>query len=111
MNKSKMKGTRFESELCQYLNARGLPCERRALTGTQDKGDIAGIPAWVIEAKNQNSSNWAEWMDETERERRNDHADFGLLIVRRRLKVIERAYAVLPLVQAVSLIIDDVEAR
>lgn len=110
-NKSKAKGTKFESEICGYLNARGVPCERRALTGTQDQGDIAGIPGWVIEAKNQNSSNWAEWMDETEKERRNAGADFGLLVVRRRLKIIEKAYAVLPLEQAVSIILDDIECR
>jgi len=110
-NPSKRKGTKFESEVCAYLVARGLDCERRALTGTQDRGDVAGIPGWVLELKNQNSSNWAEWMDETERERRNDHADFGLLVVRRRLKSIEQAYAVLPLKQAVSIILDDIECR
>jgi hypothetical protein len=111
VNKSKTKGTKFESEVCAYLRARGLEVERRALTGTQDRGDIAGIPGWVIECKNQNTSNWAEWMDETERERRNARTDFGLLVVRRRLKIIEQAYAVLPLKQAVSIIIDDVECR
>jgi hypothetical protein len=106
-NPSKRKGTKFESEVCEYLRLRGFEVERRALTGTQDKGDIAGIPGWIIECKNQNSSNWAEWMDETEAERRHAGANYGLLVVRRRMKSIERAYAVLPLRDAVEAIMAD----
>lgn len=107
VNPSKIKGTKFESEVVNYLNMRGFDVERRALTGTQDRGDISGIHKWVIECKNQNASNWAQWMDETERERRNDGAEFGLLIVRRRMKPITQAYAVLPLDQMVNAIMSD----
>lgn len=109
-NRSKQKGTRWESEVADYLRHRGLHrVERRSLTGIQDRGDISGIDGWVIEAKNQNTSNWAAWMDETEQERRNAKADFGLLVVRRRLKPVTSAYAVLRLDHAVDLILENID--
>lgn len=112
MSASKQKGTKFETECVRYMQERGMETVgRQILTGNRDIGDIAGIPGWVIECKNTNSANWAAWMDETEVERRNAGADFGLLVVRRRMKSIELAYAVLPLHKAVTLIGDDVESR
>jgi Holliday junction resolvase len=49
---SRAKGTRFETAICAYLNAEGFPAiERRALAGSADKGDIAGLPV-AVEAKN-----------------------------------------------------------
>lgn len=112
MSASKRKGTAFETEVVRYLQARGFEnVGRQILTGNQDLGDIAGIPGWAVECKNVNSATWAAWMDETELERRNAGADYGLLVVRRRMKPIEKAYAVLPLNQAVTLIGDDIESR
>jgi hypothetical protein len=101
-NPSKRKGTKFESEVVAYLQSRGFEaCERRALTGTQDRGDIAGIQGWMLECKNHNSHDFAAWMDEAEKQRNPD--EFGLLVVRRRLKTIDKAYAVLPFGDMVSL--------
>jgi hypothetical protein len=112
MSKSKQKGTKFETEVVNHLHAKGLDLtHRQVLTGNIDIGDIGGIPGWVIECKNVNSASWAAWMDETEVERRNAGAEFGLLVVRRRMAAIEKAYAVLPLSQAIRLIIDDIESR
>lgn len=107
-NPSKQKGTKFETELTRYLAfAMENPAiERRALTGTQDKGDIAGVQNWTIEAKNTNAHNWALWMDETERERRNAGTEFSLLVVRRRMQPVEKAFAVMPLSMAVNIMID-----
>ncbi len=119
-NPSKRKGTAFESELLGYLQARGMrdlrgpdPAQlhRRVLTGNLDRGDIGGWTGWTMEAKNTNSANWAIWSDEAEKERKNDGADYGLLIVRRRMKVIEKAYAVLPLEQMVTLMQQDYDSR
>lgn len=112
MSASKQKGTAWETAVVRYLQARDMESVgRQILTGNKDLGDIAGIPGWVIECKNANTANWAAWMDETEVERRNAGADFGLLVVKRRMKNIDHAYAVLPLKQAVTLIGDDIESR
>jgi hypothetical protein len=50
MNKSKIKGTAYETAVVRHLNDNGFPyAERRALAGNLDKGDIAGIPSVVME--------------------------------------------------------------
>lgn len=112
MNASKQKGTKFETEVVNYFHHRGMTdVGRQILTGNMDLGDIAGLPGWVIECKNVNTANWAQFMDETNVERKNAGAQYGLLVVRRRMKSITQAYAVLPLDQAVTLIGDDIDSR
>ena len=61
--------------------------ERRALNGNQDRGDIAGVPGCVIEAKNAKTINLAGWLDEANLERDNDRADLGVVWFKRRGKV------------------------
>lgn len=76
MNASKIKGTKWESEIVRYLIASGWPhVERRTLNGAQDRGDIAGIPGVVIEAKNENRMSLSSWVDEAEEEGLNARAD------------------------------------
>ena len=85
MSKSKAKGTKWESDIVDYLRANGFPhVERRALHGTNDKGDIAGIPGVVIECKNQSRLSLAEWVDEAETEAHNDAAEVGMVWHKRR---------------------------
>lgn len=72
MNASKAKGTKWESEIVRYLIQSGWPhAERRALNGAKDKGDIAGIPGLVVEAKNENRVSLSTWVDEAEVEGEN----------------------------------------
>lgn len=64
MSASKAKGTRWESAIIAYLSGAGFPnVERRALTGSQDQGDVAGLPV-VIEAKNCKAMSLGTWVDE-----------------------------------------------
>lgn len=85
MSAARAKGTRWESALVDFLARHGFPhVERRALHGTNDRGDIAGIPGVVIEAKNQNRHSWAEWLDEAAQEADNAHADVGVVWAKRR---------------------------
>lgn len=72
MSKSKDAGTRWESAIVTYLREHGAPhAERRTLTGGKDKGDIAGIPGVVIEAKNAARQDWSTWVDEAQTEAAN----------------------------------------
>lgn len=65
MNAPKKKGTAAESAVVAYLKANGFPSvERRALRGNKDRGDVAGIPGLVIEVKNKQRTDLAEWVDE-----------------------------------------------
>ncbi|MDO4243779.1 MAG: hypothetical protein Q4C85_08510 [Actinomyces sp.] len=82
-------GTRFESQVANYLrNSLGDDrIERRARTGAQDRGDIAGVrhqgERLVIECKNTARPALAAWADEAEIERGNDDALAGLVVHKR----------------------------
>lgn len=87
MSASKAKGTRWESAIVDFLRASGVPhAERRALNGSQDRGDIAGIPGVVIEGKNAKAVTLASWLDEAEAERINDNATIAAVWHHRRGK-------------------------
>lgn len=80
-------GTPWESEIVRVLIAAGWPyVERRRLSGRYDRGDIAGIPGVVIEAKAAKTFTLAGWLDEAHTERDNDHADLGFVWFKRRGK-------------------------
>lgn len=87
MNAAKAKGTRWESAIVAFLAERGwVNAERRALHGTQDKGDVVGIPGVVIEAKSAARLDLAGWLAEAEAERVNDRARWGVVWAKRRGK-------------------------
>src|SRR5215475_9119314 len=87
MSRARAKGTAAETAVVGYLQSMGFPhAERRALNGAKDRGDVAGIPATVIEVKNQVKAELAEWLKEAEAERDNDHAAWGVVWHRRRGK-------------------------
>jgi hypothetical protein len=76
MSASKAKGTRFETAVCDYLNAEGFAVERRALAGAADKGDVAGLPV-AVEVKNVKATALAAWVDEADAEGVNAKAPLG----------------------------------
>lgn len=87
MSASKRKGTAWETACVQFLRAEGaVQAERRALGGTNDRGDIAGLPGVVVECKSAARIDLAGWLDEAETERRNDGAEIGLVWAKRRGK-------------------------
>lgn len=87
-NPSKRKGTAWESVIVEYLRGRGFPhAERRALAGASDRGDVAGVPGVVIEAKSCRELRLGPWLDEAETERANDRADLGVVWLKRRGRI------------------------
>ena len=84
MNASKRKGTSWESLITSHLQASGWPyAERRALAGSSDRGDIAGLPGVVIEAKACRTPDIPGWLREAEAERVNDKAAIGAVWAKR----------------------------
>jgi hypothetical protein len=84
---SKDKGTAAETAVVRYLREQGATqAERRALSGSQDRGDIAGVPGVVIEVKNVSRDALPGWVDEAEIERTNDGALIGVVWHKRRGK-------------------------
>lgn len=52
MSRARQVGTAWESNVRSYLQEHGHPhVERLALGGTRDKGDLTGIPGWLMECK------------------------------------------------------------
>lgn len=80
MSASKRKGTAAESAVVRYLKESGFAqAERRALAGSADRGDIAGLPGVVIEVKNHARLAIPAWVAEAETERLNDGARYGVV--------------------------------
>lgn len=79
----KAKGRDAENAIVAILQATGWPhAERRRLTGVQDRGDITGVPDVVMESKSGAVIKLSEWLKETEKERINDGATYGALIIK-----------------------------
>lgn len=84
MSKSRSKGTSFETLIVRFLRDVGFPyAERRALHGNLDKGDVTGCGPLVFECKAAKRHELSAWLAETEQERVNANADYGVLVVKR----------------------------
>lgn len=82
MTKSKDKGTRAETDCVKYLRERWPAAERRALAGSKDKGDIAGIPKTAGEVKAKVKIELRKWQQETLEEMANAGADNCFLVIK-----------------------------
>lgn len=85
-NPSKARGTAAEVAVRDYLRACGwLQCERLALGGSLDKGDLTGIdPSVVNEVKACKTIDLAGWAKEVEAEKRNAGAEIGATWAKKR---------------------------
>lgn len=88
MTRPKDIGTQWETTVVRYLQSNGFPgAERRALSGSADKGDILVCPGVIAECKAWTSFSDAdvtEWWHETATEKKNANASVALLIVKRK---------------------------
>lgn len=83
VNRPKNKGTAAETAFVSWLRANGWPhAERRTQKGALDRGDVTGTPGLVFEVKDCKSWDLAGWLRETEFERMNDSANYGILIMK-----------------------------
>lgn len=97
-NRPKQKGSAWERRLVDFLVTHGHPnAERRVTEGKNDRGDVSGIPGWIVEAKNHRALALAEWCDEAEREAINAGVYRWAVVVPRRAHQTRKAYAVIPL--------------
>ena len=96
MNPSKAKGTAWESAIVAHLKANGFPyAERRALAGSVDRGDIAGVPGVMLEAKACKQLSLSQWMDEVRAQKKNAGAQVGACVIKRRNHSAAKAYVVM----------------
>lgn len=86
MSAARRKGTAAETAVARYLAEafHDDRIERRARTGSNDRGDIAGVrfngERIVIEVKNCKRIELAQWVKEAQVEAGNDDALLGLVV-------------------------------
>ena len=84
MSAARAKGTAWETAIVTYLRASGFRyAERRAMNGTNDRGDIAGVPGVVIEAKSCKTIDVPGWLREANQEALNAHVPVGVVWFKR----------------------------
>lgn len=99
------KGTRWETRLVRWFNENGWPfVERRARSGKNDKGDLAGLPGICVEAKNVKRVELAKWMDEALVEQKNAGAQYACVVFPRRNCETQRAFVVMELKQWAEIV-------
>ena len=89
MSRQTAKGTRFETQVAEYMRSRlHMPIERRAKCGAKDMGDLAGVRIagfdCVVECKNHAAMRLPDWLAEAEAEKANAEASFGVVVHKRR---------------------------
>lgn len=85
MSAAKQRGTAAETAVVTWLRNYGYThVERRALNGSKDRGDIAGIPGWVGEVKAAKTLLIPAWLRELDDEIANASASHGTLIIKPR---------------------------
>lgn len=77
---AKAKGRAFENSIVEYFTKAGWPyTERRRLAGSRDKGDVAGVPAVMVEAKACKEYSLPAWMREVDEQTKHAKAAIGVL--------------------------------
>ena len=108
MSASRRKGTAWESAVVEFLRDHGFPhAERRALSGSLDKGDLTGLPGLMVECKAEKSIDLAEYMDEVKVQTSNAGAQLGVAVVKRRNRSTADAYVVMSLDRFAELLAED----
>jgi hypothetical protein len=104
-NPNGRKGSLWEVVLAEFFATHGFPyAERRARRGSNDAGDISGIPGVMIEAKAVKTITLSDFMDEVRVEKANAKAQVGACVIKRRNHSVERAYVVMELQDWIELI-------
>lgn len=81
VSKQRQKGTLAETAFVKLLEHTYWPnAERSALRGANDRGDTTGHPGLVFEVKSLDKASYPALLVETEKERQNAKADFGILV-------------------------------
>jgi hypothetical protein len=109
-NPNKAKGTAWETAITRALNAfvgglYGVRAYRPAQSGAQDTGDVHGVSPFVVQAKDDKSHRFSEWLDDVEAQARRAREPFGVVIVKRRRLSVGRAYAVVSFATWVRLLL------
>jgi hypothetical protein len=105
-SKSKIKGTRWESAVRDWMTEAGVPVFRPALHGNVDKGDLFGLEGFTIQCRDTARLDFAGAVDDACKQAANAKTANYFAVVKRRGKGPAHAYAVMPLFKLVELLAD-----
>lgn len=91
---SKVRGTRWESAVRDWLTEHGYPAFRPALHGAIDKGDLFGIAQTTIQCRDTAKIDLASAVDDAAEQAKNAGTEHFVAIVKRRRKGVGQAYVV-----------------
>lgn len=98
MSDNKDKGTRAETAVVRYAIECGWAhAERRALSGTGDRGDITGIIGVCIQVKDVADPKFPKWFKDTLEQAERCNGAIPVLIHKKRMKNIKKWDAYIPL--------------
>ena len=98
MNTPRRKGFAFGAQVVGFLQKHGVPqAERRVMGGSRDRGDMAGVPGWVLELKATKALDLASALSEAQREAGNAGVSRYAAILKRRQHGVADSYVVIPL--------------
>lgn len=83
VNRSKAKGTQFETLVTDFLRLKFPHARRATLTGNIDRGDVTGVPGLTVQCKNQKSVSLGAWVDASKDQAANACADFAVVVHKR----------------------------
>lgn len=87
MNRSKAKGTAWETACVNWLGQFIAGVRRKVLAGSADEGDLTwGTERLVIECKNVGTLAVPAWVREAEEEARNNGSAYGVVLYKVRGK-------------------------
>ena len=104
MNKSKAKGTSFETDCVNYANEQGYEAIRKVLSGAEDKGDIQLRKDIILECKAAVKFDLSGWMEETNIQKANSKSKWAFLVVKRPRKNVSKSYAIIEYDQLLELL-------
>lgn len=99
------KGPLFEKQVVEYEQLGGFPdAHRRLMGGSNDRGDVGGVPRVVQELKNRATIELSTAVKEAEKEAKNANALFWAVVFKRRQKPVENSYVIMDLEQWVRIL-------
>jgi len=83
VNRSRAKGTKFETLVVDYLRTWFPQAIRHPLHGTVDVGDVHGVPGLVVQCKNTTRPELSEWIKAAQRQALNAGVSYGVVVHKR----------------------------
>lgn len=110
-SKSKARGSAFERSVAVYIGGKRIISRGEH----KDVGDVhlvidkSQYDKYLVtfECKDVIKPSWTEWLEQTERERKNANARYGFLVWKRRGKSVGESLVVMTLTQLIGLLEGD----